>query len=208
MPKTLLLADDSPTIRKIVELTFADSDIRVRTMPGGGDVVTALESLRPDVVLADVGLSEPDGYELCRRVKASSRPVPVGLLVGTFDRVDADRLAECGADGRLGKPFDAAALVTWVHDLLSAEESGDARGGRHEDPAHVVAPREAPAVARAAEPAPGSGELSEALVEAVARRVLERLSADVVREMAREIIPEVATEIVEKRIRELEKESE
>ena len=119
MPKTILLADDSPTIRKVVELTFGDTGIRVETAASGGEALDRFERVRPDLVLADVVMPEPAGYELCRRVKASDHPVPVLLLAGTFDPYDADRARDCGADGRILKPFESRALVERVEALLS-----------------------------------------------------------------------------------------
>jgi CheY-like chemotaxis protein len=83
MRRTILLADDSVTIRKIVELTFGDSDIRVESVGSGREALERLRDLRPDLVLADVVMPGPSGYEVCRAVKASERPVPVRLLAGT-----------------------------------------------------------------------------------------------------------------------------
>ena len=90
MPKMILLADDSLTIRKVVELTFTDSDIRVVSVGSGQEALERLETLEPDLVLADVVMPEPSGYEICERVKASRRPVPVLLLAGTFEPFDEE----------------------------------------------------------------------------------------------------------------------
>ena len=72
--RKLLLADDSPTIRKVVSLTFEDEGVEVFTVGDGDEAVRALEDGRPpDVVLADVCMPGPDGYELCERVKRDAR---------------------------------------------------------------------------------------------------------------------------------------
>ena len=118
MPKTILLADDSLTIRKVVELTFTDSDIRVESVGSGQEALERLETLEPDLVLVDVVMPEPSGYEICERVKASEHPVPVLLLAGTFEPFDEERARACGADGHLIKPFESTMLLDRVHALL------------------------------------------------------------------------------------------
>jgi CheY-like chemotaxis protein len=119
MPRTILLADDSITIRKVVELTFSDTDIRVESVGSGRDALDRLAELRPDLVLADVVMPGPSGYEVCRTVKASTRPVPVLLLTGTFEPFDADEARACGSDGHVTKPFDSRSLVERVEALLA-----------------------------------------------------------------------------------------
>ncbi|HZN55421.1 MAG TPA: response regulator, partial [Candidatus Polarisedimenticolaceae bacterium] len=119
MPRTILLADDSITIRKVVELTFGDTDIRVESVGSGREAIERLRDLKPDLVLADVVMPGPSGYEVCRAVKKSVRPVPVLLLAGTFEPFDADQARACGSDGYVTKPFDARSLVERVEALLA-----------------------------------------------------------------------------------------
>ncbi len=122
MRRTILLADDSVTIRKIVELTFSDTDIRVCSVASGQEALDRLSELRPDLVLADVVMPGPSGYELCRAIKTSDRPVPVLLLAGTFEPFDAGQARECGSDGHVTKPFDSRQLVFRVEQLLAHPE--------------------------------------------------------------------------------------
>jgi len=118
MAHTILLADDSITIRKVVELSFYDTDIRVESVSSGQEAVDRLPEMKPDLVLADVFMPGPTGYDLCRMIKDSENPVPVLLLRGAFEPFD-DGLAEsCGSDGFLVKPFEASALVETVTALL------------------------------------------------------------------------------------------
>ena len=221
MARTILIADDSPTIRKIVELAFSDTDIRVESAQGGGEALQRLADVRPDLVLADVVMPDPSGYELCRTIKASERPVPVVLLAGTFEPFDAERARECGADGHLVKPFESDALRAKVRALLEtpvapAEPPVDAAGeveealaievhhpadGASASPVYRAVPA-APAFA-ASEPPAG---YSQEFVEAVADAVVRRLAPDVLREVALRVVPELATEIIRERIRELEQE--
>jgi len=118
MRRTILLADDSVTIRKIVEIAFSDTDIRVCSVASGQEALDRLSDLRPDVVLADVVMPGPSGYELCRAIKASDRPVPVLLLAGTFEAFDAEQARDCGSDGHVTKPFDSRQLIVRVEQLM------------------------------------------------------------------------------------------
>jgi len=118
VPKTILLADDSITIRKVVELAFHDTEIRVDAVGSGSEALARLEASEFDLVLADVVMPSPDGYELCRSVKGSARPVPVLLLAGSFEPFDADRAAASGADGHVRKPFESRVLLERVRELV------------------------------------------------------------------------------------------
>jgi CheY-like chemotaxis protein len=119
MPRTLFLADDSVTIRKVVELAFHDTDVRVIAVGSGREALERLPATLPDIVLADVVMPGPTGYEICRSVKASAKPVPVLLLAGTFEPFDADEARDCGADGYVTKPFDSRTLVERIETILA-----------------------------------------------------------------------------------------
>lgn len=202
MLKTILLADDSSTIRKIVELTFNDTGIRVEAVETGREAMETFERLRPDLVLADVVMPEPSGYEICRSIKSSDHPVPVVLLAGTFEPFDEQQARECGADDHLIKPFESETLLAKVHELLEEPPPEAAEPQPVAEEAAPANEEEAPdtrpvPVAEKAQPSPE-------LVEAVARAVVGRLSEEVVREIARELVPDLATQIIRERIRELE----
>ncbi len=122
MPKTLLLADDSVTIQKVVGITFANEDVRLITESNGDDALARAREDTPDLVLADVAMPGLNGYELCAAIKADPRlsHVPVILLTGTFEGYDESRTAEVGANGHIAKPFEAQALVELVHKMLES----------------------------------------------------------------------------------------
>jgi DNA-binding response OmpR family regulator len=232
MRRTLLLADDSITIRKIVELTFSESDIRVESVASGREALERLQDLRPDLVLADVVMPGPSGYEVCRAIKESDRPVPVLLLAGTFEPFDAVQARACGSDGHVTKPFDSRQLVERVEGLLARGNAPTASPERRPGPPvddleamfdDLAAPE--PPGTIDAQPAdetpapleidaPGSTEaaaesptLTAADIDAIARRVVERMSDRVLREIAWDVVPDLAETIVRERIRELERES-
>lgn len=131
MPKTILLADDSVTIQKVVGISFANEDVVLLTVDNGDDAVAQARERRPDLVLADIAMPGLDGYAVCEAVKAdpSLRHVPVLLLSGTFETFDEARARQVGADGHITKPFEAQALVDRVNDLLARAEADRPVGG-------------------------------------------------------------------------------
>jgi len=114
MNKRILLADDSLTIQKVVELTFMDEAFEVDSVGTGDDAIRRLEDDLPDVLIADVHMPGASGYEVCRRAKELNPGLPVLLLVGTFEALDDDEMAASGADGHLKKPFDSQELLQIV----------------------------------------------------------------------------------------------
>ena len=121
MPHKLLLADDSVTIQRVIELTFADEDVQVVAVGDGKKAIASIEADRPDIVLADVGMPERDGYEVAAFVKGNPRfaDIPVLLLTGAFEPIDEARARAVGCDGVLVKPFEPQMVINRVKDLLA-----------------------------------------------------------------------------------------
>src|SRR5690242_10536879 len=121
MPHKLLLADDSVTIQRVIELTFADEDVQVIAVGNGQQAIERAERDRPDIVLADVGMPERDGYEVAAFIKGNPTlaHVPVVLLTGAFEPIDETRARAVGCDGVLVKPFEPQMVISRVKDLLA-----------------------------------------------------------------------------------------
>lgn len=121
MPKTLLLADDSVTIQKVVGISFANEDVTLLTVDNGDDAIARTREARPDIVLADVVMPGMNGYEVCEAIKSDPElgGIPVLLLTGTFEAFDEERAARAGADGHITKPFEAQSLVDQVNARLA-----------------------------------------------------------------------------------------
>ena len=120
MKRRILLADDSVTIQKVIELTFMDEDYEVRAVSNGDEAVALLSEMSPDFVIADVHMPGANGYEVCRRAKQARPGIPVLLLVGTFEPFDEAQARSVGADSFLKKPFDSQELLQRVEELLAA----------------------------------------------------------------------------------------
>ena len=121
MPHKLLLADDSVTIQRVIELTFADEDVQVIAVGNGQQAIERAERDPPDIVLADVGMPERDGYEVAAFIKGNPAlsHVPVVLLTGAFEPIDETRARAVGCDGVLVKPFEPQMVISRVKDLLA-----------------------------------------------------------------------------------------
>jgi CheY-like chemotaxis protein len=125
MAKTLLLADDSVTIQKVVNISFASENVTLVTVDNGDDAIERARETRPDLILADVVMPGKSGYEVCEAIKADPdlRHIPVLLLSGTFEAFDEERAARAGAAGHVAKPFEAQTLVDQVNRLLASAPS-------------------------------------------------------------------------------------
>lgn len=124
--RKLLLADDSVTIQKVVNLTFADEGIEVITTGDGNSAMEKLREIKPDLVMADVNMPGLNGYQICEQIKLdeATRQIPVILLVGSFEPFDEEKARAVGADDYLTKPFQSIRqLVNKVNELLATDTS-------------------------------------------------------------------------------------
>jgi CheY-like chemotaxis protein len=117
----LVLAEESSTVQKVVELCFDTENIQVHCFSDGKSTLEYLKTQPVDVLLAEVSGPDMDGYELCRHIKQdpATVPVPVILLVGPWEDYDADRAKQVGCDRCLSKPLRTLELVNTVKELLS-----------------------------------------------------------------------------------------
>jgi CheY-like chemotaxis protein len=122
MGSKILLADDSITIQKVVNLTFSDEGIEVVAVSNGDMAERRLDEVKPDLVLADIFMPGKNGYELCEAIKQNPqfRNVPVVLLVGAFEPFDQAEARRVRADAHLTKPFESRTLVETVRKLINA----------------------------------------------------------------------------------------
>jgi len=120
MRHTILLADDSPTIQRLVNQTFADTRFDIVTVNNGDAAIRKFDEIEPDVVLADIYMPGKNGYEVCAYIKAhaSLSGTPVVLLVGAFDAFDEATATQAGAAAHITKPFEPRALIELVTSTL------------------------------------------------------------------------------------------
>ena len=120
--RKLLLADDSITIQKVVDLTFADEGVSVVCVDNGREAIERLAEFLPDVVLADVFMPQVNGYELCEYIKRNEKlkHIPVMLLVGSFEPFDEAEARRVGANDTLTKPFQSIRRLIEKVGLLAS----------------------------------------------------------------------------------------
>ena len=97
--KTLLLADDSAAIQKVIDLTFSDEGMKVTAVGDGRAALNELEQFPvPDLVLADASMPEMGGFELCQIIKRDDRfsTIPVILLISSFEPFDEAQAKAAG----------------------------------------------------------------------------------------------------------------
>ncbi len=166
MPKTLLAVDDSVSMRRVVEMTFAGEDLRITTVATAQEALAACRKDRPDVVLADVALEGFSGYDLCRAIKDEFSRIPVVLLASKQNPFDPARGQASGADEHIDKPYDTAKAIEVVKKVLTqgqsvaprpiAAASQGQRAPMFAAQAPVIAPQPPPApVVKAAPPPMG-----------------------------------------------------
>ncbi len=158
----LLLADDSVTIRKVVELTFADEGIDVTTTADSNTAMQRFVEIQPDIVLVDVGLDGINGYQICEMIKAddATKHIPVMLLVGSFEPFNQDEAARVGADSFLTKPFNSIRdLVGKVRTLLGRDLMDAAAGSPSESAPAEAAFFDPPGINQTAPPTPETADI-------------------------------------------------
>jgi CheY-like chemotaxis protein len=154
MPKTLLVADDSLTIRKVIGMVLALEDFQITAVDNGIDAIARAREMRPDLVIADVLMPGRSGYEVCETLKAdpATASTPVLLLAGNFEPFDEARARAARADAHITKPFESQAFLDRVRNLLGLPAGQPMMPAR---PAVATAPLPAtsqPAVPRPSQP--------------------------------------------------------
>jgi CheY-like chemotaxis protein len=140
---TLLAVDDSVTMRKVLEITFAGQDFNVVTANSSDAALQKLKSDKPDLVIADGTLEPKNGYDLCKEIKKLSPSTSVLFLSSKQNPFDAAKGASSQIDDHMDKPFDTQQMIDKVKKLLAAGPAKTA-----------AAPAAAPNVSGAAPTAP------------------------------------------------------
>jgi CheY-like chemotaxis protein len=123
--RCVLIIDDSAVIRQIAELTLGPRGWRILTAETGPQGIATAASERPDAILLDVVMPDPDGLETLSRLRDDARTagIPVIFLTGLADtEEERAKLSALGAAGVLAKPFDPNTLAELVAGVLRWSE--------------------------------------------------------------------------------------
>jgi two-component system, OmpR family, response regulator MprA len=113
----VLVVDDDPPLRRMLERTLSAEGWEVTVAADGGAALVAAERSAPDVIVLDVAMPDLDGLAVCRRLRSKGLPTPI-LMLTARDAVP-DRVAglQAGADDYLVKPFAVSELIARLHAL-------------------------------------------------------------------------------------------
>ena len=127
-PARILVADDNPTNRDILQARLEANGYEVLHAGDGEEVLAVTREQRPDLILLDIMMPKLDGIEVCKRVKADAALpfTPIILVTAKADSGDVVEGLDAGADEYLTKPVDQKALVARVKALLRIKERHDA----------------------------------------------------------------------------------
>src|ERR1039458_6442027 len=124
----VLVVDDEPNIRELVQVALKFHGCAVATASTGKDALRQAEAAPPDLIVLDVMLPDLDGFEVCRRLRAAGNDVPVIFLTARDTSSDTVTGLALGGDDYVTKPFSVEALVARVRAVLrrAARNAGDA----------------------------------------------------------------------------------
>ena len=224
MRRTILLADDSPTIRRLVTQTFADADFKIVEVNNGDAAIKTFDEVKPNVVLTDIYMPGQNGYQVCTHVRKHPElgHTPVVLLVGAFDAFDENAARESGATASITKPFEPGALIDLVKSVLEAvrapaesrtevktvgaSETANAESDKVEHREIRMHEEEdilgLSTIFREEKPAPSAlGTISELEIDRIAERVIQKVSAHMIESIAWDIVPDIAEKIVREELK-------
>ena len=128
----VLVVDDEPNIRELVQVALKFHGCTVSTAANGSEAIRQAEVTTPDLIVLDVMLPDIDGFEVCRRLRAAGNEVPVIFLTARDTSSDTVTGLAIGGDDYVTKPFSVEALVARVRAVLR-RASRSAPPGRYAD---------------------------------------------------------------------------
>lgn len=124
MASTLLAVDDSLTMRKVLEITFASPDFNIVTANSPDAALQKLKTDKPDLIITDGTLEPKNGYELCKEIKRLFPTTPVLLLSSKQNPFDVAKGTASQVDDHMDKPFDTQQMIDKVKKLLAGQPAG------------------------------------------------------------------------------------
>ena len=123
----VLVVDDSPTIRKIVEITLKRQGVQVVTAPSGVIALAAIANTPPQLILLDIMLPKVNGYQICQIIRRNPeyKHIPVVMLSGKDGVFDKVRGKLVGATEYITKPFEPRDLLRVVRKYVQVATEGE-----------------------------------------------------------------------------------
>lgn len=116
----LLVIDDDPFIRTLVNKTFSNLGFEVLAAPDGFEGIDAIKTQKPALILLDIMMPILDGLEVLKRIKESPEVsrIPIIMFTSVAESKMVIESSKLGADDYIIKPFQSSVLITKVRDLL------------------------------------------------------------------------------------------
>jgi adenylate cyclase len=123
MASRILVIEDEPANIQTLSTILKERGYQINIATNGRQALEVLERIRPDLILLDIMMPEMDGFETCRRIKASTawREIPIIFLTAKTDTADIVRGFELGAVDYVAKPFNAHELLARVNTHLTLD---------------------------------------------------------------------------------------
>ncbi|MFA7095737.1 MAG: response regulator, partial [Gammaproteobacteria bacterium] len=118
---TVMVVDDSITVRKVTARLLERHDMKVLTARDGVDALAVLQEHRPDVVLLDIEMPRMDGYELATHIRNEERlrDLPIIMITSRTGEKHRRRALEIGVNRYLGKPYQEAELLEHIREVVA-----------------------------------------------------------------------------------------
>ncbi|RMA59499.1 two-component system phosphate regulon response regulator OmpR [Acidovorax sp. 100] len=134
----ILVADDEPDLRALLQRYLSDQGYSVRTVDGAGPLDVLLQRERFDVLVLDVMMPGEDGLSICRRLRAQGETIPILMLTARGDPVDRIVGLEMGADDYLPKPFNPRELLARIQAMVRRQRLLGAHTGPRQTGGHIA----------------------------------------------------------------------
>ena len=123
--RTVMIVDDSVTVRKVTSRLMVRQGFAVATAKDGVDAINQLQTLRPDVVLLDIEMPKMDGFEVLRSVRRDQnlKDLPIIMITSRTGEKHKQRAMELGVNQYLGKPFQEAELLATIEEVIESAKA-------------------------------------------------------------------------------------
>ena len=121
MEKQILVVDDDPAVRKLLEGYLADHGFRVLSAESGAGMTQKLAKHSVDLVILDLMMPNIDGFKVCQKIKSTrqTRHIKILVLTGYASPENIQKALECGADLCMAKPFKISDLQEKIEELFA-----------------------------------------------------------------------------------------
>ena len=118
---TILVVDDSVTVRKVTSRFLERQGFNVAVAKDGIDAIEILQDMTPDMILLDIEMPRMDGFEVATQVRYNNRlrEIPIIMITSRTGEKHRERALEIGVNDYMGKPFQEKELLNKIQKLLS-----------------------------------------------------------------------------------------